>query len=374
MMRDDARDATGDEDVVAQTEELAKFLSSYVDAGGSLDANEAPEEMKPLLQSMQQAFSTLSSTAGGGAQVAPTEMLDLIRQAAKGALRDPALEASTSERAPPVRVPTTRLSEKEIRLQPGFVVKSRDGNGGKVFINVCGSGEIGVPAAQDDTWREGLMPKEVIRALEAGASSASGEACLRFPLSAADARVDVDGSGQSCVVFDVVFNSTVMRHAVVFKTLKRFLAELCLKVVADKHVGMMDLSAEYKLPARAFIGRHPPPPHRIRATAPTVVEATESASAAEEPLDVDVEYHGRPVESVTIRLRVPNGIEKPREAVCVCIAREAITLDVPNRDSHRVELPFLVDADTARATLRRDNVICVTARYKAYSKALLLER
>jgi hypothetical protein len=137
MMRDDARDATGDEDVVAQTEELAKFLSSYVDAGGSLDANEAPEEMKPLLQSMQQAFSTLSSTAGGGAQVAPTEMLDLIRQAAKGALRDPALEASTSERAPPVRVPTTRLSEKEIRLQPGFVVKSRDGNGGKAFLVLC---------------------------------------------------------------------------------------------------------------------------------------------------------------------------------------------------------------------------------------------
>ena len=370
MMRDDARDSTGDEDVVAQTEELARFLSSYVDAGGSLDANEAPEEMKPLLQSMQQAFSSLSPTAGGGAHVAPTEMLDLIRQAAKGALRDPALEASTFERAPPMRMPTTRVSEVEIRLQPGFVVKSRDGNGGKVFINVCGSDEIGVPAAHDDTWREGLMPKEVIRALKAGASSAS-EACLRFPLSAADARVDVDGSGQSCVVFDVVFNSIVMRHAVVFKTLKRFLAELCLKVVADKHlVGTMDLSAEYKLPARAFIGRRPPPPHRIRATAPTVVEATESTSAGDEPLDVDVEYHGRPVESVTIRLRVPNGIEKPREAVCVCIAREAITLDVPNRDSHRVELPFLVDADTARATLRRDNVICVTARYKAYAEAL----
>lgn len=371
MMRDDERDAAGDEDVVAQTEELARFLSSYVDAGGSLDANEAPKEMKPLLESMQQAFSSLSSTAGGGAQVAPTEMLDLIRQAAKGALRDPALEASTSERAPPLRMPTTRMSEKEISLEPGFVVKSRDGNGGKVFINVCGSDEIGVPAAHDETWREGLMPKEVIRALEAGASSAS-DACLRFPLSAADARVDVDGSGQSCVVFDVVFNSTVVRHALVFKTLKRFLAELCLKVVADKyhHSSGMDLSAEYKLPARAFIGRHPPPPHRIRATAPTVVEATESTSAADAPLDVDVEYHGRPVESVTIRLRVPNGIEKPREAVCVCIAREAITLDVPNRDSHRVELPFLVDADTARATLRRDNVICVTARYKSYAKAL----
>lgn len=370
-MGDDDRDGTGDEDVVAQTEELARFLSSYVDAGGSLDANEAPEEMKALLESMQQAFSSLSSTAGGGAQVAPTEMLDLIRQAAKGALRDPALGASTSERAPPMRVPSTRLSEKEISLQPGFVVKSRDGNGGKVFINVCGSDEIGVPAVHDETWREGLMPKEVIRALEAGASSAS-DACLRFPLSAADARVDVDGSGQSCVVFDVVFNSTVMRHAVVFKTLKRFLAELCLKVVADKyHSSGEDLSAEYKLPARAFIGRHPPPPHRIRATAPTVLEATESTSAADDPLDVDVEYHGRPVESVTIRLRVPNGIKSPQENVCVCVAREAITLDVPNRDSHRVELPFLVDADTARATLlRRDNVICVTARYKAYAGAL----
>ena len=370
-MGDDDRDGTGDEDVVAQTEELARFLSSYVDAGGSLDANEAPEEMKALLESMQQAFSSLSSTAGGGAQVAPTEMLDLIRQAAKGALRDPALGASTSERAPPMRVPSTRLSEKEISLQPGFVVKSRAGNGGKVFINVCGSDEIGVPAVHDETWREGLMPKEVIRALEAGASSAS-DACLRFPLSAADARVDVDGSGQSCVVFDVVFNSTVMRHAVVFKTLKRFLAELCLKVVADKyHSSGEDLSAEYKLPARAFIGRHPPPPHRIRATAPTVLEATESTSAADDPLDVDVEYHGRPVESVTIRLRVPNGIKSPQENVCVCVAREAITLDVPNRDSHRVELPFLVDADTARATLlRRDNVISVTARYKAYAGAL----
>jgi hypothetical protein len=371
MMRDDRDDDQCEGDVVAQTEELARFLSSYVDAGGSLDANEAPEEMKPLLQSMQQAFASLSSKAGDAAQVAPSEMLELIHQAAKGALRDPALEASTSERSR-VRLPTTRLSEKEITLQPGFVVKSRDANGEKVFINVCGSDEIGVPAAHDDTWREGLMPKEVIRALEAGASSSSSiDSCLRFPLSAADARIDVDSSGQSCVVFDVVFNSTVMRHAMVFKTLKRFLAELCLKVVADKHYSSSnDLSAQYKLPARAFIGRYPPPPHRIRATAPSVVEETEIASAADEPLDVDVEYHGRPVESVRIQLRVPNGVARPREAVCVCVAREAITLDVPNRDSHRVELPFLVDAETARATLRRDNVICITARYKAYRDAL----
>lgn len=358
-----------DEQTIAQTEALAEFLTQYAQDGGDLDPENAPEEMREIL-------STIQATLGG-------EALEILTKAAKGALRDPStrLNNALTRSAHAMDDATT----VEITPVPSFTVKTRDASGGKVFVNVCSHDAVDVPKRGSDQWREGLMPKDVIRALESSSSANSTAAIddtraeLRFPLSCADARKDVDASGIEAVVFDCVFNTAVVRHASAFKPLKRYLVELVLDHISAKFA--LTLDPEYRLPQRIFIGAKPPPAQKIRVGVPMklvspIVQEREAKKVPEnfdECMQYDVEFVNRPVTRVKVRVKVPlrarQGVTTPRDVV-VSIVREGITLDCKGCASERIDLPFLVEAQSARAKVLDDTTLLVTADYLPYDVAV----
>ena len=357
-----------DEQTIAQTEALAEFLTQYAQDGGDLDPENAPEEMREIL-------STIQATLGGDA-------LEILTKAAKGALRDPS--ARLNKALTRSAHATDDATTVEITPVPSFTVKTRDASGGKVFVNVCAHDALDVPERGSEQWREGLMPKDVIRALESSSSSNSTAAIddtraeLRFPLSCADARKDVDASGIEAVVFDCVFNTAIVRHASAFKPLKRYLVELVLNHISAKFA--LALDPEYRLPQRTFIGARPPPPQKIRVGVPMklvspIVQEREAKKAPEkfdECMQYDVEFVNRPVTRVKVRVKVPrrarHGVT-PRDVV-VSIVREGITLDCKGCASERIDLPFLVEAQSARAKVLDDTTLLVTADYLPYDVAV----
>ena len=73
------------------------------------------------------------------------------------------------------------------------------------------------------------MSEEARQALE-GADA--GSECLRFPLSAGEAREDVDHQGQACSVTDCIFNLDVIKQAEGSRWALRATA-VCTQVHAD---------------------------------------------------------------------------------------------------------------------------------------------
>lgn len=288
--------------------------------------------------------------------------MKLVREAAAGGLE----KRNDGSRA------TSSSATRTIELTPSFVVKTRDATGSKVFVNVCASDLVGAPEDGNDAWVQGLMPRAVARALEAGRRD---DAALAFPLSCGDGRVDVDATGQPAMVYDVVFNTAALRHAEPFKPLKRFLSELALKRVAEKHT-LGTLDSEYKLPARKFIGAAPPPPQRVRVDPKELVsiadsDDTNAKQSEERPSRVhhEVEYVGRPVTSVKLRVWIPLG-QKPSD-VSACVVREGLDVSVAGIGvpTERIELPFMLDPTSARGSIDGHTVLYEVA-YLPYNVAV----
>jgi len=366
-----ARAMTSERDARSDTERIARAFTSYVDDyradarrfGVGVDEDdesfdvraltallEGDDEgelagLRALIAEMVRALTTEAD--GGDVEDALRETASLLRQAAAGKLRefpDATIDARTTVR-------------NTIALTPAFVVKTRDASGMKVFVNVCASHDVAAPAAGNDEWRRGLMPKRVIAALEHKKHSVrdGDDDALVFPLREGRARADVDSNANPCTVFDVAFNDVVLRHAEVYKPLKRLIAELSLRRCRETYGIALD--TEYRLPARKFIGADPPPPLRLLAeTRPslvetrTVVQNTPSVSRAEirSGIDHSIEFLGRPVTSVKLRVGVPRG--KSARDVGVHVVREALTVDVTGLPSERIELPFMLDAESARGS------------------------
>ena len=362
---------TSERDARSDTERIARAFTSYVDDyradarrfGVGVDEDdesfdvraltallEGDDEgglagLRALIAEMVRALTTEDD--GGDVEDALRETASLLRQAAAGKLRefaDATIDARTTVR-------------NTIALTPAFVVKTRDASGMKVFVNVCASHDVAAPAAGNDEWRRGLMPKRVIAALEHKKHSVrdGDDDALVFPLREGRARADVDSNANPCTVFDVAFNDVVLRHAEVYKPLKRLIAELSLRRCRETYGIALD--TEYRLPARKFIGADPPPPLRLLAeTRPslvetrTVVQNTPSVSRAEirSGIDHSIEFLGRPVTSVKLRVGVPRG--KSARDVGVHVVREALTVDVTGLPSERIELPFMLDAESARGS------------------------
>jgi len=158
------------------------------------------------------------------------------------------------------------------------------------------------------------------------------------------------------VVVDVVFNSVVTRHAEAFKPLKRFLSQAALRRCREKYGAELD--PEYRLPARKYAGARPPTRQWIRVSAPVVVNSTPNAGdvcdaskgdGGRRVLEHVVDYVGRPVTSVKITATVP--VDVAAKDVRACVVREGVTLDAPGFETRRVELPFMLDAASARARI-----------------------
>lgn len=314
---------------------------------------------------------------------------------------------------------------EEIFPEPGFVVKTVDDTGRKVFINVCGHFKIQAPGSD---WANGVVPEAVENAL-ANLDDPEATQHLRFPLSVSDARNELDKKGAPCTVYDAVFNADVVKQAICSRRLKVFLVELVLQWIAQKYEKPLD--PQYKLPHRRYVGDgDSPKPQCIRVDRKSMIEelaepdeepsfplrprrserqvreeaasrgeakaATKESAAkkstrqnaeASDPRSAatsafaafafdglpevkhEVSFKGRPVTHVVLTIDVPPGIDP--QNVKVCAVTEGATIDVPGRKPARVAFPFAVDGDAATCAFDENPVrrrVTFEAPYVPYDR------
>lgn len=162
-----------------------------------MDPSKVPEDVRPFVQSFQQF-----------------EGLDTTKMNFKGMNGSGGADQSADV--------------EEIVPEPGFVVKCRDDNDRKIFINICGAEKVAAPGG----WENGKVPDDVLAQLED--ASISPDESLRFPLSLGEQVYDLDKKGQPCSCFDCVFNSDVVKQALQVKRLKHFLVELAITWIQQK--------------------------------------------------------------------------------------------------------------------------------------------
>jgi hypothetical protein len=325
--------------------------------------------------------------------------------------------------------PSAPLDREEIVPEPGFVVKTVDDTGRKVFINVCGHFKIQAPGSD---WANGVVPEAVENAL-ANLDDPEATQHLRFPLSVSDARNELDKKGAPCTVYDAVFNADVVKQAICSRRLKVFLVELVLQWIAQKYEKPLD--PQYKLPHRRYVGdgdspkpqcirvdrksmieelaepdeepsfplrprrserqvreeaasrgeakaatkesaakKSKKPPAALHAEAPDPRSAATSAFAAFAfdglpEVKHEVSFKGRPVTHVVLTIDVPPGIDP--QNVKVCAVTEGATIDVPGRKPARVAFPYAVDGDAATCAFDENPVrrrVTFEAPYVPYDR------
>ena len=257
----------GDEDPVPP-EEFFAFLQQYHAMGGSLDPDEAPDELREVLRGLTEGAGgkdALAAMLAGG----PAGTADGSGPAAPGG------QPRGAGPGPSAPVPDDR---EEIHPEAMFVIKTVDDAGRKVFVNVCGHAKIAAPGTK---WGKGdAVPEEVQKALvsmEEGSNE--GVEHLRFPISVSEGRNELDKSGHGCTVYDAVFNEDVAKQAAHYKRLKVFVCELCLQWIGQKYGTNLD--PDYKLPSRKYMGGDRPPPQMIRVEKKRVIE--DLGAVEEEP-------------------------------------------------------------------------------------------
>jgi hypothetical protein len=388
--------------------------------GGSLDPDQAPPELGPVLKSLAEGaggVGALKQMLAGGDEGRGGGTSAVERMV--GSMGDP---SSRGARRGPSALPADR---EEIFPEPGFVVKTVDDTGRKVFINVCGHFKIQAPGSD---WANGVVPEAVENAL-ANLDDPEATQHLRFPLSVSDARNELDKKGAPCTVYDAVFNADVVKQAICSRRLKVFLVELVLQWIAQKYEKPLD--PQYKLPHRRYVGDgDSPKPQCIRVDRKSMIEelaepdeepsfplrprrserqvreeaasrgeakaATKESAAkkstrqnAEAPdprsaatsafaafafdglpeVKHEVSFKGRPVTHVVLTIDVPPGIDP--QNVKVCAVTEGATIDVPGRKPARVAFPFAVDGDAATCAFDENPVrrrVTFEAPYVPYDR------
>ena len=388
--------------------------------GGSLDPDQAPPELGPVLKSLAEGaggVGALKQMLAGGDEGRGGGTSAVERMV--GSMGDP---SSRGARRGPSALPADR---EEIFPEPGFVVKTVDDTGRKVFINVCGHFKIQAPGSD---WANGVVPEAVENAL-ANLDDPEATQHLRFPLSVSDARTELDKKGAPCTVYDAVFNADVVKQAICSRRLKVFLVELVLQWIAQKYEKPLD--PQYKLPHRRYVGDgDSPKPQCIRVDRKSMIEelaepdeepsfplrprrserqvreeaasrgeakaATKESAAkkstrqnaeASDPRSAatsafaafafdglpevkhEVSFKGRPVTHVVLTIDVPPGIDP--QNVKVCAVTEGATIDVPGRKPARVAFPFAVDGDAATCAFDENPVrrrVTFEAPYVPYDR------
>ena len=195
-----------------------------------------------------------------------------------------AAAAARSPKPPPAAAQPSELCTPT----PGFVVKTRDAGGRKVFVNVCGSLRVPAPGnwaggqarASAETRVKGLLtspccqvPLSVKEALAAEAANPAAGAppeVLRLPLACGAAREAPDAQGALCSVCDCVFNADALAASEGDSALRLLVCKLAIAAAGHKHG--WELDEQYKLPKRRYIDE-PVRPQRIRLdTAPRIAE------------------------------------------------------------------------------------------------------
>ena len=411
----------------ASADEFFAFLQQYTAMGGSLDPDQAPPELGPVLKSLAE---------GAGGVGALKQMLARGDEArGEGTSAVERMVGSIGDPSSRLGAPSASSADREeIFPEPGFVVKTVDDTGRKVFVNVCGHFKIQAPGSD---WANGVVPEAVENAL-ANLDDPEATQHLRFPLSVSDARNELDKKGAPCTVYDAVFNADVVKQAICSRRLKVFLVELVLQWIAQKYEKPLD--PQYKLPHRRYVGDgDSPKPQCIRVDRKSMIEElaepdeepsfplrprrserqvreeaasrgeakaaakgsagkksppanatlsagksgdadSASASAATSAFAAfafdglpevkhEVSFKGRPVTSVVLTIDVPSGIDP--QHVKVCAVTEGATVDMPGRKPARVAFPFAVDGDAATCAFDENPVrrrVTFEAPYVPYDR------
>lgn len=297
--------------------------------------------------------------------------------------------------------PTHSASPHSVELfpEPGFVIKTADGQGGKVFINVCActSPALRLPAGWEAAAAGGELPAAVRRFLEhppdEGAApvgdTAGAAELLRLPLSVGAPRQGADREGLPCTEVDVVLGSEALQLAAEHRPLKHFVVQLVLGSVEHKHAWALD--PQYRLPRMRYKGQLPPPAQRVRtedkgpgATAALVQElpaaaAVAGAGAAPAPplaqLKCAAEFLGRPAELVRLTVRLPAALPAPAAAdVGVRLAEcgDLVRVEVPGCAVLEARLPMAAAPDGRRAAQldTRARTLVVELRLRSFGELL----
>eukprot|EP00892_Ulva_mutabilis_P010472 jgi/Ulvmu1/7798/UM004_0027.1 len=185
-------------------------------------------------EELLQLYQQLQGQAPADAPPALQELFDDISKSQRDALKE-----KLDDRETQVIYPT-----------PGFVVKTADENGQKVFINICSNDKISPPSS----WENGVMPdsaREALQNLDEVKSEEDVQA-MRVPLSLSEHRSELDKNGGACLVFDCVFAEQVMNEAAKFRPMKIFIIECCLGWI--HHKCKVKLDPKFKLPKLKYKG------------------------------------------------------------------------------------------------------------------------
>ena len=222
-------------------EDLVEIMRLYKQSGGEMDPAKVPEDVRPFVE-MFQAIEEEGGLDALGGQSAKDSLFNVMGSDSSGSNTgdSPAAAFLGQDQGGGKKV-------REITPEAGFVVKSFDDNGRKIFINMCGSDRVPAPG----NWEKGKIPEDVAKKLEQ--AETSPDESLRFPLSLSDASYDLDKQGKQCTTFDCIFNQDVLQQAMANKRLKVFLIELALGWVQEKHHLILD--SKYKLPRMKYKGK-----------------------------------------------------------------------------------------------------------------------
>lgn len=237
--------------------------------------------------------------------------------------------------------------------QPGFVIKTWDATGAKVFINVCTSSQIALPPM----WETTSVPPSVLAFLtdeddEAAAPSPEVGELLKFPSHLTDVRIEADRSNEPSSVLDFVVHPLLVEQGAACRPLKLYIIQVALAAV-EKKVGQL-LDSHYKLPKMRYKGVVPPATIQI-----PKIAAVDLVTEVPVPTPM-VKYLGRPRASV-VEVSVPLETADDRAEVWVQGEHVDIMLTAyPDR---------LISVDLPVAVTVREG----TFEYDAQKKALVAQ-
>ena len=136
-------------------EDLFEVMNLYKQSGGEMDPSKVPPDVRQFVQMFQdmqtgdfQPNANAQGKAGGsggGGDGIHSDLFNVLgaQQGSKGGKAE-------------------NRNVQEITPEAGFVVKCRDDNNRKIFINMCGSERVHAPG----NWQKGKIPENVLSKLE----------------------------------------------------------------------------------------------------------------------------------------------------------------------------------------------------------------
>jgi hypothetical protein len=146
-------------------------------------------------------------------------------------------------------------------IQPaiGFVIKSKDQHGQKIFIN--------------------MTSHELVEPPEEKHIPDSDQPAVRIPLSLGEIREDFDKKGEPCQVIDCIWNTDTLKRAKKEPLYKQGLVELSFEYIRQKY--SLTLSMKYSVPKLKYKG-NTVQYQRIRAKKNVKIEQLNSKPLTEE--------------------------------------------------------------------------------------------